>query len=166
MPSYSEDVFMYNDTVCLLKSMYTYLHSACDIILILAIAVPQSPSVVLTVLSTGPHFVGDTLSLQCEATVSHHVNTPIFVAFTWTRNNVPLSSSSNSRVNISRTTVINSLTYRSALTISDLSIEGDSGMNYTCQAVVRSEPVSPYILSSASVTSNTYFLTVSRMLRL
>ena len=135
-------------------------------ILIPIITVPRPPSVMVTVLSTGPHLVGDTLSLQCEATVSHHVNTPVSVAFTWTRNNLPLSSSSDTRVNISTTMVINSLTYRSALAISDLSIEVDSDMNYTCQAVVRSEPVSPYVLSSASITSNAYFLTVSRMLLL
>ena len=131
--------------------------------LIHTIAVPRCPSVVLTVLSSDPHFVGGTLSFQCEATVSHHVNTPIFVAFTWTRNSMPLSSSSDSRVNLSRTTVINTLTYRSTLTISDLSIEVDSDMNYTCQAVVRSEPESPYIMNSEPVTSNTYLLTVSCM---
>ena len=135
--------------------------ASCYLILIPTIAVPQSPSVMLTVLSTDPHLVGGTLSLQCEATVSHHVNTPVFVAFTWTKNNMSLSSSSDLRVNISKTTVINSLTYRSALTISDLSTEVDSDMNFTCQAVVRSEPESPYILSSESVTSNTHFLTVA-----
>ena len=131
-------------------------------ILIPIIAVPRSPSVMLTVLSSDPHFVGGTLSLQCEATVSHHVNTPVFVAFTWTRNNVPLLNTSDSRVKISTNTVINSLTYRSVMTISDLSTEVDSDMSYTCQTVVRSEPVSPYILSSESVTSNAYFLTLSR----
>ena len=118
----------------------------------------------LTVLSSEPHVVGGTLSVQCQATVSHHVNTPVFVNFTWRRTSGQLVSSSSSRVTISETIAVTNLTYRSTLTISDLGIGADSHINYSCQAAVRSDQVSPYILASTSTTSNMYLLDVHGML--
>ena len=126
-------------------------------------AVP-TPTVTLTVLSSEPHVVGGTFSLQCEATVSHHVNTPVSVDFTWSRTNELLIGSSDSRVTILRSTAVSYLTYRSIMTISDLRITADSNMNYDCQAVVRSDPPSPFISNSTPVTSNTQLLNVLGML--
>ena len=126
------------------------------------ITVP-SPSVTLTAISSEPHVVGDTLSLRCQATVSHHINTLVTVDFTWTKSSTPLSGSSDSRVTVSETAAVNSQTYRTTLTVSGLSIREDSNLNYTCQAVVRSEPASSYILSSTSALSDAYLLNVHGM---
>ena len=120
--------------------------------------------VTLTVLSSESHVVGGTFSLQCEATLSHHVNTPISVDFIWRRISGPLTGDSDSRVTISRTMAVGNLTYRSILTISDLRIAADSNMNYDCQAAVRSDPSSPFILNSTLATSNTQLLIVLSML--
>ena len=129
-------------------------------------AVP-SPTVTLTVLSSADcrdHVVGGTFSVQCQATVSHHVNTPVSVNITWGRTSGLLSSGSNSRITISETTALSGLIYRSTLTLSDLSNGADSNMNYYCQAVVTPDPVSSYILASTQATSNMYLLTVCGML--
>ena len=139
-------------TMILVSSVYIHV--------LLFYAVP-TPTVSLTVLSSEPHDVGGTLSLQCQATVSHHINTPISVVFTWRRNSNLLTS--DSRVTISAATAVSSLAYRSTLSISDLSISADSNMNYNCEAVVRSNPASPFILESASATSNSYRLNISGM---
>ena len=129
-------------------------------------AVP-SPMVTLTVLSSADcrdHVVGGTFSVQCQATVSHHVNTPVSVNITWGGTSGLLNSGSNSRVTISETTAVPGLTYRSTLTLSDLSTGTDSNMNYYCQAAVTPDPVSSYILASTQATSNMYLLTVCGML--
>ena len=126
-------------------------------------AVP-SPVVTLTVLSSEPHVVGGTFSLQCEATVSQHVDTPVSVNITWRRTSRWLDGSSDSRVTISQTMGFANLTYRSILTVSDLRIAADSNMNYDCQAVVISDPPSQVILTSAFAASNTQLLNVLGML--
>ena len=120
-------------------------------------AVP-TPTVTLTVLSSEPHVVGGTFSLQCEATVSHHVDTLVSVDFTWRRTSRSLTGSSDSRVTISKTG--SDPTYWSILTINELRIGTDSNMSYTCQAVVISDPPSPFILNSISGTSDAYLLDV------
>ena len=114
----------------------------------------------LTVLSSEPHVVDGTFSLQCEATVSHHVNTPVSVDFTWRRTSGPFTGrlSSDSRVTISKAG--SDLRYWSILTISELRIGNDSNMNYTCQAVVISDPPSPFVLNSMSGMSDAYPLDV------
>lgn len=118
----------------------------------------------LTVLSSEPHVVGGTFSLQCEAMVSHHVNTPVYIEFTWRRTSGLLTGGSDSRVTISRTMAVGNLTYRSILTISDLRITDDSNENHDCLAVVRSDPPSPVILNSTSAASSTQLLNVLGML--
>ena len=128
-------------------------------------AVP-SPTVTLTVLSSADcrdHVVGGTFSVRCQATVSHHVNTPVSVNITWGRTSGLLSSGSNSRVTISETTAVSGLIYRSILTLSDLSTGTDSNMNYYCQAAVTPDPVSSYISASTQATSNTYHLAICGM---
>ena len=103
----------------------------------------------LTVLSSEPqHVVGGTFSVQCQATVSHHVNTPVTVNFTWRRTSGTITSGSSPRIAISDTTAISNQLYSSILTITDLSIGADSQMNYSCEAVVRPDPLSAYILAS------------------
>ena len=117
----------------------------------------------LTVLSSeSQHVVGGTFSVQCQATVSHHVNTPVAVDFTWRRTSGLITSSSSPRIAISNPTAISNQSYSSILTITDLGI-GDSQMNYSCEAVVRSDPVSGHIFASALARSNTYTLNVQGM---
>ena len=106
--------------------------------------------------------VGGIFSVQCQATVSHHVNTPVTVDFTWRRTSGPINLSS--RVIISNTTSVTNLIYVSTLTINDLSIGIDSQMNYSCEALVTPDPYSPNILTSTLAQSNTYFLHVHGML--
>ena len=124
------------------------------------IATVPSPTVTLTVLSSEPHVVGGTFSVQCQATVSHHVNTQVSMDFSWRRTSGLMASSLNSRITISDTIAINNVSYSSTLTISDLGIGADSQMSYSCEAVVRSNSASPYILDSPSATSNTFVLNV------
>ena len=114
----------------------------------------------LTAVSSEPHEVGGMLSLQCLVSISHHVNTPVSVDFTWRRSN-GLLMNANSRVAISTTTTVSSTTYRSTLSVSDLSIASDSNQGYYCQAVVRSDSASPFVLNSTAASSNTYLLNVS-----
>ena len=104
--------------------------------------------------------VGGTFSLQCGVTVSHHINTPVSVDFTWRRTSGPLTGSSDPRVMIS--TAGNDLTYWSILAINELRIGTDSNINYTCQAVVISDPQSTFILTSISGMSDAYLLDVLR----
>ena len=118
----------------------------------------------LTVLSSEPHVVGGTFSLQCEATVSQHVDTPVSVNITWRRTSGQLTGNSDSRVTISRTMAAGNLTYRSILIISDLRIAADSNTNYVCQAAVISDPSFPSILNSTPAISNTQLLNVLCML--
>ena len=120
----------------------------------------------LTVLSSEPqHVVGGTFSVQCQATVSHHVNTPVTVDFTWRRTSGIITSGSDPRI-ISNTTAISNQLYSSILTITDLSIGADSQMGYSCEAVVRSDPLSAHILASTLARSNMYTLTVQGMIML
>lgn len=107
--------------------------------------------------------VGGTFSVQCQATVSHHVNTPVTVNFTWRRTSGTITSGSSPRIAISDTTAISNQLYSSILTITDLSIGADSQMNYSCEAVVRPDPLSAYILASTLARSNTYTLNVRGM---
>ena len=120
----------------------------------------------LTVLSSeSQHVVGGTFSVQCQATVSHHVNTPVTVDFTWRRTGEIINGDSlSSRTTISSTTSATRLTYMSILTMNDLRIGADSQMDYSCEAVVQSDPYSPNILTSTSAESNAYFLHVLGML--
>jgi hypothetical protein len=132
-------------------------------VLLCSYAVP-SPTVALTVLSSEPqHVAGGTFSAQCQATVSHHVNTPVTVDFTWGRTSGLITSSSSPRIAISDTTSDTNLTSMSTLTITELSIGAESQMNYSCEAVVRSDPYSPNILTSTPAESNIYFLYVHGM---
>ena len=114
----------------------------------------------LTVLSTHPHSVGGNFSTQCEATVSHHVNTPVSVEFIWFRGDEQLSESFDSRVDIAETVSVGDLVFRSFMTISDLSIRTDSNVNYSCQASVRPIPISQFIINSDTALSNTELLEV------
>ena len=131
--------------------------------LIYSCTVP-SPTVTLAVISSeSQHVVGGTFSLQCQATVSHHVNTPVAVDFIWRRTSGLITSSSSPRIAISDTTAISNQSYSSILTITQLGIENDSQMSYSCEAVVRSDPLSSYISASNSAPSNTYTLNVQGM---
>ena len=126
-------------------------------------AVP-SPTMTLTVLSSeSQHVVGGTFSVQCQATVSHHVNTPITVDFTWRRTSGIITSSLSPRIAVSATTAISNHSYSSILTITDLGIGADSQMSYSCEAAVRSSPVSAHILASTLVRSNMYTLNIQGM---
>ena len=107
--------------------------------------------------------VGGTFSVQCQATVSHHVNTPVTVDFTWRRTSGIITSDSGSRIAISNTTAISNQLYSSILTITDLSIGADSQMGYSCEAVVIPDPPSAYILASTLARSNMYTLNVRGM---
>lgn len=122
-------------------------------------AVPP-PTVTLTVLSSAPHAVGGTFTVQCQAVVSHHVNTPVTIKFTWRKTRGQLTTDSDTRVTISTVALVSSHTYRSNLTLTDLSIATDSNQNYSCQASVMSTLASAYILNSSIVTSNAYLLKV------
>ena len=115
----------------------------------------------LTVVSSeSQHVVGGTFSVQCQATVSHHVNTPVAVDFTWRRTSGLITSNSSPRIAISDTTAISNQSYSSILTITDLGIGSDSEMSYSCEATVTSDPVSTHIIASAMGRSNTYTLNV------
>ena len=120
------------------------------------------PTVTLSVLSSELHHEGESLILQCQATVSHHINTPVSVDFVWrVSDGRTLTSATNTRVAISDTTAVSVYTYQSNLTFRELIIMEDSNLNYFCEAMVMSTPVSPYILPSSSSPSNTYHLNVT-----
>ena len=143
---------------------YSYMHSRSLVVSLslspTSLFLVPSPTVILTVLSYEPHVIGGTFSVLCQATVSHHVNTPVSVDFTWRRTSGLITSDSDSRITISDTTPVSGLSYSSTLTINDLGIGADSQMSYDCEAVVRSDSSSPYILSSITATSITYLLHV------
>ena len=109
------------------------------------------------------HVVGGTFSVQCQATISHHVNTPVAIDFTWRRTSGLITSGSSPRIAISDPTAISNQSYSSILTITDLGIGADSQMSYSCEAAVTSDPVSAHILASALARSNTYTLNVQGM---
>lgn len=118
----------------------------------------------LTVLSTAPHIVGGNFSAQCQASVSHHVNTPVSIEFIWTKGAEQLSNSlADSRVEISETAAVSSHVYRSILTINDLSIGAHSNENFSCQASVRPIPISQYIRNSTTASSSSLLLEVQGM---
>ena len=120
-------------------------------------AVP-APSMSLTVVSSEPYIVGDTFTARCQATISHHIDTPVSILITWRRT----GGTTDSRVTVSETTAINSLTYQSTYTIRDLSIDMDSGSSVSCMATLSSHSGSQFITNSTAGSSTAYNLQVDR----
>ena len=96
--------------------------------------VPQ-PDASLIITPLGPHFIGECLLLECNATISPYVDTPFSVHFTWKKNGTVITNDSNLSITDS---VLNPRIYQSTLKINQLSMN-EKGAYYFCE--VQAVPV-------------------------
>ena len=109
-------------------------------------------------LSTGINF-----TLICTIRVDTAVDTSVVVNTSWTGPNAMFASSSRDRISVTNLTGSIPL-YETSISFSPLNIT-DSG-NYVCQADVRPDPSSPFIMMNRDNATHTinvggeYFRTV------
>ena len=116
-----------------------------------------TPTVTLLSPMVGTQYAGTRFILHCNIQLNETVDSPVTLTVLWRRSGILIS-------NDTRTTVYNvaqngSHTYLSMLVFSSLSLTLDSGQ-YTCEASVSANPLSPYITGSLSATSTPYSLIV------
>ena len=95
-----------------------------------ALSIPllvPTPSVAI-IAPSGPLYVGDSLTLQCQIEISDVVDTPVNVNYTWKKSEEVVSSSVADTLNISVTT--------------------STGGSYSCEAKVIPSGSTEFILPS------------------
>ena len=78
---------------------------------------------------SGPLYVGDSLTLQCQVEISDAVDTPVNVNYTWKKSGEVVSSGVTDTLNI-------------------ISVTTSTGGIYSCEAVVSPSESTEFILSS------------------
>ena len=87
-----------------------------------------TPSVTITDTPSGPLYVGDSLTLQCQVEISDAVNTPVDVSYTWKKSGAAIAGDSNTQNFMSVTT--------------------STGGSYSCEAMVTPSGSTEFILPS------------------
>ena len=95
-------------------------------IFLFSLPVP-TPSVTITAPS-GPLYVGDSLTLQCQVEISDAVDTPVDVSYTWKKSGATIAGDSNTLIIMSVTT--------------------STGGSYSCEAMVTPSGSTEFILPS------------------
>ena len=101
----------------------------------------ESPSLSTSHEPNGTLYVNQSVSLNCTATLSQHVDTSVTVVVTWT----------GPRGFLSNITMETQETYTSTVPVNALQTS-DSG-SYTCSAIARPDVSSTFVAESTNTTS-------------
>lgn len=115
----------------------------------------------LSPVQSGPFYIGGSITLQCQASISSLVDTPVSPTFTWKKQSGVVLT------NTDRLTITtNPSTYQSTLTITRLSSGLDADEPYLCEVTVGPTTPSPLIMPSLPSVSTPYTLTLTCKLSL
>ena len=79
---------------------------------------------------SGPLYVGDSLTLQCQVEISDAVDTPVDVSYTWKKSGAAIAGDSN--------------------TLNIMPVTTSAGGSYSCEAKVTPSEPTDFILSSGA----------------
>ena len=97
------------------------------------------------------NYAGSILTLNCSATISAHIDTPIIMSFKWTRDKFPLGNSSRETIN--NFIDYERRTYSSIIHFSTLSASIDTG-EYNCDVTLdHMTPSSNHMTSPVMATA-------------
>lgn len=110
-----------------------------------------SPMVSLSPLQSSPYYIDGNITLQCQASISSFIDTPVLSIFTWRKNNGTVLT------NTTRLTIVtDSQAYQSTLTITGLSLEIDTDQSYSCEVILVPDNPSTYVLRSMPSVSPSF----------
>ena len=107
------------------STIFICLNSCCTFSYSLPVPTPS----VTIIAPSGPLYVGDSLTLQCQVEISDAVDTPVDVSYTWKKSGAAITGDSN--------------------TLNSMSVTTSTGGSYSCEAMVTPRGSTEFMLPSS-----------------